>query len=46
MIRVIDDQRAKSAKVVAADDHTAAAATNPIGDLIATAAVAKLPSKF
>jgi hypothetical protein len=46
MIRVIDDQRAKSAKVVATDDHTAAAATNPIGDLIATAAVAKLPSKF
>jgi hypothetical protein len=46
MIRVIDDQRAKSAEVVAADDHTAAAATNPIGDLIATATVAKLPSKF
>jgi hypothetical protein len=46
MIRVIDDQRAKSAKVVAADDHTAAAATNPIADLIATATVAKLPSKF
>jgi hypothetical protein len=46
MIRVIDDQRAKSAKVVAADDHTAAAATTPIADLITTAAVAKLPSKF
>jgi hypothetical protein len=46
MIRVIDDQRAKSAKVVAADDHTAAAATNPIADLIATATVAKLPSRF
>ncbi len=46
MIRVIDDQRAKSAKVVATDDHTAAAATNPIGDLIATATVAKLPSQF
>ncbi len=46
MIRVIDDQRANSAKVVAEDDHTAAAATNPIGDLIATATVAKLPSKF
>lgn len=45
-IRVIDDQRAKSAKVVAAEDHTAAAATNPIGDIITTAAVAKLPSKF
>jgi hypothetical protein len=45
-IQVIDEQRAKAAKVVAADDHTAAAATNPIGDLIATATVAKLPSKF
>jgi hypothetical protein len=45
-IKVIDDQRSKSIKVVAADDHTAAAATNPIGDLIATATVAKLPLKF
>jgi hypothetical protein len=45
-IRVIDDQRSKSATVVAADDHTASAATNPVGDLIATSAVAKLPSKF
>jgi hypothetical protein len=45
-IKVIDDQRAKSTKLVAADDHTAAAATIPIGDLIATATVAKLPSKF
>lgn len=45
-IRVIDDQRSKATKVVAADDHTAAAATNPIADLITTAAVTKLPSKF
>jgi hypothetical protein len=45
-IKVIDDQRANSTKVVAADDHTAAAATIPIGNLIATATVAKLPSKF
>jgi hypothetical protein len=45
-IKVIDDQRSKSIKVVAADDHTAAAATNPIGDLIATATMAKLPLKF
>jgi hypothetical protein len=44
-IKVIDDQRAAT-KVVAADDHTAAAATIPIGDLIATAAVSKMPSKF
>lgn len=46
MIRVIDDQRSKTAKLVAADDHTAATATIPIGDLIATATVAKLPTKF
>jgi hypothetical protein len=46
MIRVIDDQRSKSAGQVAADDHTAAAATYPIGDVIADAAVAKLPDKF
>ncbi len=45
-IRVIDDQRTKSATNVAADDHAAAAATIPIGDLIATAAAAKLPSVF
>jgi hypothetical protein len=45
-LKVIDDQRSQAAKVVAADDHTAAAATIPIGDLIATAAVAKQPSKF
>ncbi|OLD48404.1 MAG: hypothetical protein AUI42_12660 [Actinobacteria bacterium 13_1_40CM_2_65_8] len=45
-IHVIDEQRAKSATNLAADDHTAAAAMNPIGDLIATATVAKLPGKF
>jgi hypothetical protein len=45
-IRVIDDQISKSAAMVAADDHTAAAATNPLGDLIATSAVAKMPTKF
>jgi len=45
-IKVIDDQRAKSATTLATDDHTAAAAMNPIADLIATATVAKLPGKF
>ncbi len=45
MIRVIDEQRSRSAQV-AADDHTAAAATYPIGDVIADAAVTKLPAKF
>jgi hypothetical protein len=43
---VIDDQRAKSATNLATGDHTAAAAMNPIADLIATATVAKLPAKF
>ena len=46
MVLVVDDQREKSTTTLAAYDHTAAAATNPIGDLIATAAVAKLRSKF
>ena len=46
MVRAIDDQRSKSASMLAADDHTAAAAMNPIGDLIATATVKKLPAKF
>ena len=45
-IKVVDDQRAKSATTLATDDHTAAAAMNPIADLIATAAVANLPGKF
>jgi hypothetical protein len=36
MIRVIDDQRAKSATTLADDDHAAAAATQPVGDLIAS----------
>jgi hypothetical protein len=42
MIRVIDDQRSNAAAQAAADDHTAAAATIPIGDLIAGGAEAKL----
>ena len=46
MVRAIDDQRSKSASMLAADDHSAAAAMNPIGDLIATATVSKLPAKF
>jgi len=45
-VRAIDDQRTKSVTSLAADDHAAAAATNPIGDLVATAAAAKLPLKF
>ena len=45
-VRVIDDQRTNAAGAVGADDHTAAAATSPVADLIATATVAKLPGKF
>ena len=45
-VQTIDDQRSQSATQVAGDDHTAAAATIPMGDLIATAAVAKNPGKF
>jgi hypothetical protein len=46
IVRVIDDQRSKSTSMVAIDDHAAAAAMTPIGDLIATATVKKLPVKF
>src|SRR6266576_1566044 len=46
LIKVIDDQRSKAAGPLAADDHTAASATYPIADVIANAAVAKLPAKF
>jgi hypothetical protein len=46
LIKVIDDQRSKAAAQVASDDHTAASATNPIADVIANAAAARLPAKF
>jgi hypothetical protein len=46
LIKVIDDQRSKAAAQLAADDHTAASATYPIADVIANAAVAKLPAKL
>lgn len=45
-IRVIDDQRSSSLERVAADDRTAAAAMAVIADLMTTAVVAKLPSRF
>jgi hypothetical protein len=38
MVRVIDDQRAKSATTLASDDHAAAAAVQAVGDLIASGA--------
>ena len=46
LIRVIDDQRSKASAQLGADDHTAASATYPIADVIASAAVAKLPASF
>jgi hypothetical protein len=46
LLKVIDDQRSKSSAQLAADDHSAAAAALPIGDAIAMAAAARLPSKF
>jgi len=46
LVHAIDDQRSTSASMVAIDDHAAAAAMNPIGDLIATAAVKKLAARF
>lgn len=45
-IRVIDDQKAKIFAQLATDDRTAAAGMQSIADLIAAAAVAKLPAKF
>jgi hypothetical protein len=45
-VRTIDDQRSQSATQVAGDDHSAAAATIPMGDVIAEGAVAKYPGKF
>jgi len=46
LIKVIDEQRSKALAQVASDDHTAASATYPIADVIATAAAARLPAKF
>jgi hypothetical protein len=43
---VIDDQRAKSLTRLAADDRSAEAATEVVADLVATAVVGKLPSRF
>lgn len=46
LVRVIDDQRSNSLKRVAGDDRTAAASMEPIANLVASAMVAKLPSRF
>ncbi|HEY3195549.1 MAG TPA: hypothetical protein VGK42_09970 [Candidatus Dormibacteraeota bacterium] len=45
-IRVIDDQRSGSLERVAAEDRAAAAAMAVIADLLTTAIVAGMPSKF
>jgi hypothetical protein len=46
LIKAIDDQRSKAGAQLASDDHTAASATYPIADVIASAAVVKLSAKF
>ncbi len=46
VVTVIDDQRAKSWSRLAADDRSAAASTEVVADLIAAAAIAKLPARF
>lgn len=38
LIKVVDDQRAKSSKTIAGDDRAAATSMQPVGDAIATAA--------
>jgi hypothetical protein len=46
LVSVIDDQRAKSWSRLAANDRSAAAATEVVADLIAAAAIAKLHARF
>jgi hypothetical protein len=46
VITVIDDQRSKSSARLAADDRSADASTAVVADLIASAAVAKLHTRF
>ena len=43
---VIEDQRARSWSRLAADDRSAEASTEVVADLIAAAAIAKLPARF
>jgi hypothetical protein len=43
LVTVIDDQRSKSGSTLAADDRSAGASSEVVADLIAAAAIAKLP---
>jgi hypothetical protein len=43
---VIDDQRSKSLARLAADDRSAETSTEVVADLMAAAAIAKLPARF
>jgi hypothetical protein len=45
-VTVIDDQRLNSLPKLGADDRSAAASTEVLGDLIVAAVVAKLQSRF
>ena len=45
-LAVIDDQRAKSATTLGADDRSAGASSGAVADIIASAAVTKLRSRF
>ena len=46
LVTVINDQRAKSWSRLAADDRSAETATEVVADVVAAAAIAKLPSRF
>ena len=46
VITVIEDQRSKSWARLAADDRSAETASAVVADLLATAAIAKLPARF
>ena len=46
LVTVINKQRSKDWSTLAADDRSAATATEVVADLIASAAIAKLPARF
>jgi hypothetical protein len=46
LVTVIDDQRTKSWSRLAGDDRSAETATEVVADLVAAAAIAKLPARF
>jgi hypothetical protein len=46
LVTVINKQRSKDWSPLAADDRSATTATEVVADLIALAAIAKLPARF